>query len=160
MGRKGHAFMAHVPKCTIFNVSFPSWCNVNGVLTLTPFHKRLYATALSHWEYNALEKILCIPTIWLWLYMQLVFKSTTFTTIVRLVLCAILVVNVYSHMCNYYSHLCDHSVDITKWMNINTIIVCLNGKVKGKCTFFIWFIKWILGWMNIAFTTSHSYFGN
>jgi hypothetical protein len=24
----------------------------NGVLSPTPFHKRLYAIALSHWEYN------------------------------------------------------------------------------------------------------------
>jgi hypothetical protein len=65
MDQKGHGFMAHVPKYTIFNVSFPFWCNVNGVLSPTPFHKRLYATTLSHWEYNALEETLYIPTIWL-----------------------------------------------------------------------------------------------
>ncbi len=62
----------------------------------------------------SLEEFLSIPTIWLRLQMQLMFKSTSFTTIVGLVLCVILVVNVCSNICNYYSHICNYSVDIIK----------------------------------------------
>ncbi len=42
-------------------------------------------------------------------------KSISFTTIVKLVLCVILVINVCIHICDYCSHICNYNVDLTKW---------------------------------------------
>jgi hypothetical protein len=51
--------------------------------------------------------------IWLQLLMRLMSKSTTSITIVRLVLCVILVVNVY--VSKMWLYIYDYNVDITKW---------------------------------------------
>ncbi len=44
----------------------------------------------------------------------LMSKSTTFTSIVILVLWVILVINVCSHICDYCNHICNYNVDIIK----------------------------------------------
>jgi hypothetical protein len=113
---------------------------------------------------HSLVEILFILAICLWLLIQLVSESTTFTTTMKLVLCVILIINVCSHICDYWNHICDYNVDITKW--------------NWKCGYSLWLLHvymeknesahfFIQYWMDtlmdenlVAFTTGHNCFGS
>ncbi len=92
-------------------------------------------------------------------------KSIIFTTIVRLVLCVILVINMCIHICDYCSHICNYNVDITKWSRKCDYSLWLlhvwMEKYNGNAHFFIQY--WMDYWMNenlVIFVIGHSCFGN
>jgi hypothetical protein len=67
--------------------------------------------------------------------MQLVSKSTTFVTTIRLILHVILVVIVYNWICNYYSHICgyyDVPTKIDLKIQLMTTTIWLDEKIKKK----------------------------
>lgn len=83
------------------------------------------------------RKILSTFSSWLWLWMQLVSKSTTFVTTIRLILHVILVVIVYSRICNYYSHICDYydvptKINLKMQLQVTTTTIWLDEKIRKK----------------------------
>jgi hypothetical protein len=79
------------------------------------------------WKSTYIRKNLVHSNHMVMTIMWLVSKSTTFTTIIRLVLLVILVVDVCNHICDYCNHICNYNVDIIKWSH--------------KCDYNLWLLN-------------------